>query len=455
LKKISRRAGAVNILSAVMGLGLILFAIVYSVKASAWVSFPANRHIYKGGSLTSGRISDRNGLVLYEAGDGKYSYNEDPAIRKATLHAVGDAAGNISTSALSKFAGKLTGYDVLNGIYSLNGGGNQLRLTLDASVCAAALNALNGRSGTVGVYNYRTGEIICMVSSPAFDPGNPPEINESDSSGVYINRLLSSSFTPGSVFKLVTAAAAIDNISDIFEREFYCEGSLDTGDGTVTCPRAHGTIDFKTALAQSCNCAFASIALELGPDMLAEYANKAGFNSGVTVNGIKTAEGSFDVSEASNTDLAWAGAGQYTDTANPCAFMTYMGAIANGGKPVIPRLISKLTTQAGIPAGLYFKKTGSRIMSEETASLLADMMNFDVVSNYGEGNFPGLYLCAKSGTAEVGGGAAPNAWFAGFIKNEDYPLAFVVMIENGGSGAGVAGPVANIVLQAAVKALAD
>ncbi len=90
------------------------------------------------------------------------------------------------------------------------------------------------------------------------------------------------------------------------------------------------------------------------------------------------------------------------------------------------------------------------MLSEDAAAELAELMHNNVVTNYGEGNYPGLDLCAKSGTAEVGGDLEPNAWFVGFIRNEEYPLAFVVLVENGGSGSSVAGNIANKVLQAAV-----
>ncbi len=87
-------------------------------------------------------------------------------------------------------------------------------------------------------------------------------------------------------------------------------------------------------------------------------------------------------------------------------------------------------------------------MSRETADQLAQMMRDNVVNNYGEGALAGLELCAKSGTAENGSGA-PHAWFAGFLRNEEYPLAFIVLVENGGSGSKTAGAVAKKVLAAA------
>ncbi len=147
--------------------------------------------------------------------------------------------------------------------------------------------------------------------------------------------------------------------------------------------------------------------------------------------------------------MAWSGIGQYEDLVNPCAMMVFMGAIANDGVPVLPQIIAKVRTEGGFPLSFYLKKTGSRMLSDDTAAALADLMHNNVVTNYGEGNFPGLDLCAKSGTAEVGRDLDPNAWFVGFIRNEDAPLAFVVLVENGGSGSAVAED-ANAALQAAI-----
>ena len=121
--------------------------------------------------------------------------------------------------------------------------------------------------------------------------------------------------------------------------------------------------------------------------------------------------------------------------------MVYMGAIANGGKSVVPKMIHSALSSAD---------ETDRMIEESTADKLTSMMKNNVVSNYGESNFPGLDIYAKSGTAEVYG-KEPNAWFTGFIKNEDAPYAFIVCIENGGYGSSVAGPVANSVLQAIVN----
>ncbi|WP_051280256.1 penicillin-binding transpeptidase domain-containing protein [Anaerovorax odorimutans] len=458
LKIITKRALGVLILSLLLVIGLIIFSIKYTKEASDWAQYPANKHIYANGQLmNTGTIYDRNGKFLFKIEEGSGKYNENKLIRESVMHAVGDSGGNIITSARVVFADRLNGWDFLNGSYRFNNKlskfSSDVKLTLDADLCATAYKALNGRKGTVGVYNYKTGEILCMVSSPSFDPMNPPDIdgNPEKYEGVYINRFLSATYTPGSIFKLVTAAAAIDNIDDIDSKTYHCEGNLEINGKLVTCMSSHGDITFKEALAESCNIAFAEISLDVGANTLQKYAEKAGFNSSLEVNDIKTAVGKVDLKEAKGADLAWAGIGQYTDLANPLNFMTYVGAIANDGVRISPR-IRKDNILSNVCTSVTGKK---RILSKETADKLGDMMRNDVMQVYGENNYKGLELCAKSGTAEVGNDKKPHAWFVGYMDREDCPLAFAVIVENGGLGGTVAGPVAATVLQKAVDLLQE
>ena len=450
MKQVKRRTWFCLLFTALLAIGAGLFLARYLTHGADWASFRANKHIYsQSGQLISGTILDRSGNVLYDAASGAYS--DDANVRRATLHAVGDSAGNIATGAKTVFSGKLGGF---NPILGTTGGGHDLYLTIDADLNAAAYKALNGRKGAVGVYNYKTGELLCMVSAPAFDPADPPEIRDGDAryEGVYINRFLSSSFTPGSVFKVVTTAAAIENIDDLFSRTFTCTGSVEIGGQKITCPSVHGTMDIYGALANSCNCVYAQLAVELGGDTLARYAEQAGLLDSLSVSGIDTAAGSFTAAEDGSADLGWSGVGQYNDLVNPCAMMTFMGTIANDGTQVLPRLIYRETTAAGLPAGLYRAEKHAGVFSEETCDLLQDMMRSNVVDHYGQSQFGDLAVCAKSGTAEVGSGQRPHAWFAGFVDDPAHPLAFVVLVENGGSGASVAGSIAAQVLSTAAAA---
>lgn len=455
MRKIQTRAAVCMVLVVAMVVGLCVFSGRFFLFGGKWVSFAANRHLYNSkGELAVGRVLDRDGDVLSWVDEsGNRTYYANATVRAATLHAVGDASGNIGTGALVAFADKLSGYNPFTGAYTPGGKGKNLYLTLDARYNYIAYSALNGRKGAVGVYNYKTGEVLCMVSAPSFDPLNPPDIQEGDEKwdGVYLNRFLSGTFVPGSVFKTVTLAAAIEQMPDLLDRTFTCTGSTVVGGETITCPHAHGDMDIYGALASSCNGVFAQLAAELGADCLADYADKAGLTSAYTVSGLKTAAGRCNVSEATTGQLGWAGVGQYNDLVNPCGLMVYMGAIANGGKAAVPKLVLKTENSLGLSGLPAPTRKTSKLIEADTAELLADMMSRSVTDTYGAGRFPNMDVCAKSGTAEVGGGKSPHAWFAGFLRGEDTPYAFVVLVENGGSGADVAGSIAAQVLDAVVN----
>ena len=189
MRKIEKRSIFCLILAALLGLGLAFFCFQFVVDGGDWASYPYNRHLYNNaGQLKGGTILDRDGDMLSTLDeDGNRIYNDDAAVRRATLHAVGDKNGNIGAGALTSFADKLSGYNLLTGVYSPLGTGNSLYLTIDAYLNNVAYQALNGMNGTVGVYNYKTGEILCMVSTPTFDPANPPDIAADDPAwdGVY------------------------------------------------------------------------------------------------------------------------------------------------------------------------------------------------------------------------------------------------------------------------------
>lgn len=454
MKILTKRAFGLLLLAFILILGLSVFTFRYVKDARAWAQYPTNKHLFQNGQLlTTGEIQDRNGEVLYRAEQGVQSYHSSDTVRKALMHTTGDSYGNVATSVQVAFGDRLSGWGPVNGAYRFNDKsfGTDVKLTLDAELCAEAYQALKGRKGAVGVYNYKTGEILCMVSSPSFDPQHHPDVaaNPEKYEGVYLNRLISAAYTPGSIFKLVTAAAAIDKLPDYGGKIFHCEGEKLIEGDKVTCTSPHGDVTLKQALAVSCNIAFAEISLELGGQTIQSYAEKAGFNANLEVDGIKAAKGKISTADAKGGDLAWAGIGQYNDTANPLTFMAYMGSIANEGVRVNPWFIDHNSSVLKLLPDFGVNK--KRILTRETAETLKMLMRNNVTEEYGEKNYKDLELCAKSGTAEVGGDKTPHAWFAGFMDREDCPLAFVVIVENGGSGSKVAGAVAAKVLKAAEK----
>ena len=307
MRKIEKRAVVCLALAILLAAGMLVFVIKYFAEGGKWASSAFNRHLYdSNGVLISGTVLDRDGDVLSSVENGHRTYYDGAEVRKATLHAVGDLYGKIGTGVLNAFADKLTGYNLLSGAFGA-AQGSDLYLTLDARYNYEAYEALNGHAGTVAVYNYKTGEILCMVSSPSYDPMNvPADLEENDRyQGAYLNRFLSSTFVPGSVFKTVTLTAALENLPDAESRTWNCTGSVQIGDETITCSGVHGEQTLKEAFAHSCNVAFAQIAEELGADTLKKYTEKAGLTSACSVDGLPTAKGSFGW-EGSRT-ASWAG----------------------------------------------------------------------------------------------------------------------------------------------------
>lgn len=433
------------------GLGFMLYTFI--AEGTTWVADRGNEHIYDGGSLNvAGTIYDRNGVPLISTIDGERVYNDDEAIRRSTLHVIGDSSGYISTGIQTLYRSNLVGYNFANGIYGVlsSDSGCDIRLTLDADVSAAAYEAMDGNKGTVVVYNYKTGQTICMVSSPNYDPLDKPENIDDDQTGkyegVYLNRAISGVFTPGSTFKVVTAIAAIENIPDIYTRTFNCTGKYttgkDDGDGDVICNDVHYEVDFEEGLNVSCNVVFGTLANELGAEKLTETVRKLGFDENVIISKAEAVSSIFDVSQATKLDLGWAGIGQFTTLVNPCHMLMLMGGIANGGTAIIPYLVESSSEMIDIKS----RKNTSFTLLPETAAQIKKLLRSNVVNYYGDEEFPGLEMCGKTGTAEVTTGDT-HAWFVGFSQRADFPYAVVVCLENGGIGMYDAIPVANEALQ--------
>ena len=453
MKSITKRAYACLVLVFAFFFGLGFMFYTFLTEGETWVTHRCNTHIFsKNGLTVAGTIYDRNGAVLATTEDDIRIYNEDESIRKATLHVIGDASGYIATGIHTVYRANLLGYNIINGIYPVISGSSEsdVTLTLDATVCKAAYEAMDGKKGTIIVYNYKTGQVVCMVSAPTYDPANKPSDIATDTDkyeGVYLNRAFSGVFTPGSTFKTVTAIAAIENIPDIYERSFTCKGKYKTGDGAgdgeVICNGTHGKLNFERALNVSCNCVFAELAIELGPDIMTQTVRKLGFAQGVPVGKITTVRSSFDVSQSTNLDLGWAGIGQYTTLVNPTQMLLLMGAIANGGTAVNPYLVEESSSLS------QTKTTASTAinLSPETAEQIAHMLRSNVKNYYGDKKFPNLEMCGKTGSAEVIGDKS-HAWFVGFSQREDFPYAIVVCLQNGGTGYYDAIPVANKTMQA-------
>lgn len=455
MKTTGRRSLILYLVAAGFLAGCIFFVFSYFIQGGTWAIRPSNAHITNNGHLSySGEITDRDGNLLSAGKDGVQQYNNNALIRKATLHVVGDPNGYISTGAQYAFRTQLSGFNPFTGVMSPFGSaitGSNIQLTISAEVSAAALQALGDKKGAVAVYNYKTGEVLCLVSSPTFDPQSiPADIETNDRyQGAYLNNALSSAYTPGSVFKVITAAAAIESIPDLNNRTFHCSGQTIINGEKITCDSTHGNIDFQNGLAKSCNIVFAQLAVELGRNTMTAYAEQLGFNTNFYLDGNPNKVSAYHVENANDNDLAWSAIGQYTDTANPYHMMILMGAVANSGTPIQPYLIQSVTNSFGMQTKTGKTANSRQMLKPETAQELQKLLRYTVSNYYGDGMFPNLRAAAKTGTAEVGEHKIPTGWIVGYCEREDLPLAFSVVVEQGNYGRSSAGVVANTVLQKA------
>ena len=463
MKMITKRGIFLWIMSLAFVVGLVFMTVSLVQNGDTWVMKRFNHHVYSNGELIgAGTIYDKDGDVLAETKDGDRIYSDSATTRKSTLHVVGDPKNFISTGVQSVYSARLTGYSLLFGVHNIQkyGKGNDLKLTIDRDICDEAYKALDGRKGTVGIVNYKTGEIVCSVSSPSYDVEDVPDnlLTSERYEGVYINRLLDAHYVPGSTFKLVTAICAIENIPDIYSREWVCNGEYQPESGVaIKCNANHGKhINFKDALAKSCNSTFAQIAIELGQEKLATTAKELGIGSAVTVSGtIDSYAGHFDTTDKIKLGvdaLGWTGIGQGNTRIAPITMLRIVSAVANGGTAVSFNIVDSLANQAGKALDFTLPSNQLSMMNSDVAAKLKEMMRYNVTNHYGESRYKGLNLCAKSGTAQIDSNENHNiAWFVGFMDDSEHPYAFVVVIENGNSGSQTAGPVAKRVLTKLVE----
>lgn len=455
MKKVINRSYAIFILVAFFFVMLGILTYRYAAYGSVWATKNINKHLFTYGNLTTaGEITDADGTVLVSTVDGERKYNKDYYTRISTLHVVGDKSGLMSSSVQNLYRSSLVSYDMVNGIFdAVHDKQTGVQLTLKAKVNAAAYKALNGSKGAVYVYNYKTGETVCMASAPTYDPENAPSSNtlnnDSKFEGVFLNRCTNGLFTPGSTMKIITAVSALENIPNVESQTFNCTGSIKIGNDYVRCSGVHGTNSFEKALNKSCNVAFAQIAVQLGAKKLTATANEFGFNKNFRIGKMKSSKSILDLSKISDVNLGWAGVGQHTTLVSPVQMAMVAGTIANNGVAVNPCIIKKASEGAD-KKSVAIEKIG---ITPEIAAKAQKLLRSNVQNYYGDSNFPGLKMAGKTGSAErgtVNGAKLRHCWFVGYSTDESFPYAISVVMENQTSGSGYskAVPVANKVMQA-------
>lgn len=353
--------------------------------------------------------------------------------------------------------------------------GGDVVTTIRDTVQRAAYEGLAGRKGAVAALEPSTGRILALVSSPSYDPerlsGTGPAVTDAwtqlnaSPGRPMLNRAIRQTYPPGSTFKIVTAAAALDAevVSDPDEATDTPSPYVLPGTSTVLPNEASGCerASLAEAIRVSCNTVMAHLGVEVGLDGMVEAAENFGFNDDGLRIPSGVAKSNFDT-EMSDDQLAQSSIGQFDTTATPLQMAMVAAAVANDGDLSYPRLVDRTTKHDGDTVARTSTRSYHRAMSPSTAALLKRMM-VDVVEN-GTGTnaaIDGVTVGGKTGTAQHGidNTGAPYAWFISWAQSAGSgqpEVAVAVVVEDAAadrvdiSGGGSAAPIARAVMEAAL-----
>ncbi|OQO90737.1 penicillin-binding protein [Saccharomonospora piscinae] len=331
--------------------------------------------------------------------------------------------------------------------------GGNVRLTVKPAVQKTAYDMMvdNGYKGAVVALDPKTGDILSMVSTPSYDPGDlashdPDEQQEAwktyteDEDNPMLNRAVRETYPPGSTFKIVTTAAALENGASA-DTEVITDSQVELPGTSTTLENFNGATcpgnTLKDALAHSCNTAFSKIAADLGGETLRETA--ANFGIGMTDLEVPMSVVPSDLGELeSDAALYQSGIGQRDVRLTPLQDALLASTVANDGVAMKPRLVNQLLAPdlSEIEEFTPEELTGDAALSASNAEVLTDMMIASEENTGGGGKDPGLRIASKTGTAEHGAdpkATPPHAWYAAFAPHDDPQVAVAVIVESGGN----------------------
>jgi penicillin-binding protein 2 len=352
--------------------------------------------------------------------------------------------------------------------------GPRLDLAMDTGLQLAMEQAFGERTGCGAALDPRTGEILALVSRPAFDPNDfSTGIDPSgwahltgDPATPLINRAIQGQYSPGSLFKIIMATAALEEGIITPETTLHCGGQITLYGNVFHCHRAqgHGGISLRRALAESCNVFFFQVGVKLAIGRIAQYARKFGLGTATGLDLPNEMEGLVPDPEwkqratgkpwyAGETVSVAIGQGQLKVT--PLQMACVAACVANGGRLPRPHIVRAIGGVAQPVAPL--RDAGFK---PETMAAVRDGM-WAVVNENGTGaraQIPGYNVCGKTGTAQVVAHERlvragkkeemqPHGWFIGFAPRDNPRVAFAFLVEHGGSGSGAAAPVAQAFLK--------
>lgn len=475
------RVALANRLTRTVFLFTALFAVLIGnityiqvIKASEYQDMPSNNHtINKARFIKRGSIITADGLTLAESvqqADGTYARSYPNG--NLAAHVVGYYSQQYGTMGIENTQNDtLTGskdysswQNALNSLAGISEPGNSVQLTIDSRIQRAAEQALAGRVGAIVALDPRSGAVLAWASAPTFDNTNiQAAIEAANASGgadtSMYDRATLALYTPGSTFKVLTLASALENGLTTLDTTYDSPGRMEIGGADVVSigERGHGKISLAKAFALSSNTVFGQVADGLGAEKLVATARAFGYGQQLGLDFTTAASVMPNPEEMTEWELAWAGAGQPVGqghTPGPQATVmqnALMAAtIANNGIAMNPYVVSQILA----PDGTVLKTTRGHSLGQAVGNGTAEQVKqamLDVVQN-GTGSaaaIAGVKVAGKTGTAETNNANA-NSTFVGFAPYDTPTVAIAVVIEQNAKGEESAAAVGGQVLRAAL-----
>ncbi|MEW9081343.1 MAG: stage V sporulation protein D [Caldanaerobacter subterraneus] len=345
--------------------------------------------------------------------------------------------------------------------------GYNVVLTIDETIQHFAEKALNqamvhskpSKGAVAIVMDPKTGEILALANRPNFDPNNPFEGPEEEWYRRWRNKAISDSYEPGSVFKTITASAALEEKVISLHEQFYCPGYTTVAGHRINCWATHGSEDFVKGVQNSCNVVFVTVGQRLGVEKLYKYIRDFGFGktTGILLPG--EAPGLVLSEErVGPVELATNSFGQGI-AVTPLQMITAVAAIANGGKLMQPQIVKAIVDSKGKVVKEFKPKIVRRVISEETSATMREILKSVVAEGTGKaGYIEGFDVAGKTGTTEKYMPGKYVASFVGFAPADDPKVIVLVVIDEPNNpethfGSQLAAPVVKSILDDTLKYL--
>ncbi len=339
--------------------------------------------------------------------------------------------------------------------------GSDVQLTIVDRAQALARDRLDGQRGAVVALDPTTGAVLVLASAPTFVPNEVALTHESwelfstDPQSPALDRAVQGLYPPGSIFKVITAAAALESGAASVDTEYACNGALRIGDRELKCWKTsgHGTLNLAGALAQSCNAYFGQLGETLGTRALSNYATETGLfdRPPLELPAEAMVTPRLHTDKTDNLAAASYALGQGDLLITPFSAAQMAAAVANRGVLMRPHLVKAVLAPDGRVRSAPQPAAERQALRETTARLLAGMMESAVESGTGRAaQLPGIRVAGKTGSAQTPLGDA-HAWFIGFAPAQEPRVAVAVIVEHAGSGGAAAAPIARDIMEVLLR----